>query len=213
MPNKDFITLLKSDYQTYEKSVKSFLKNYTRIADFLQSLFQVIPAEFFILLGLTVLFLLVLNSVSEKSKRFHLLISVLLSLAICLFASTRLLHKMKDIREWAFVISGVSILALGYLVVFITYLITYAHAQYQKNKLSSPSTIEQSVYNLHNSYNQAMNRLHLLLAKKEMDLDEIKDKLLSLKLSTEGMILLLETNQIKKKVFEEETKEAIALKT
>ncbi|HMZ62151.1 MAG TPA: hypothetical protein PL048_25495, partial [Leptospiraceae bacterium] len=79
MPNKEFINILKSDYQTLEKSIKSFLRNYSKITDFLGKLFEYIPAEFFIILFLSLGFLMVLNSVSKKGSSLSFLISVALS--------------------------------------------------------------------------------------------------------------------------------------
>jgi hypothetical protein len=200
MPNNKFITLLNSDYLSLEKTIKSYLKDYTRIQDFLQSLFQAIPLEFFIILGFSVLLLLILNSVSPKSRQFHLLLSVLISLGICVYASSKVLHKMKDIREVHFLYSAIAIVIIGYSWALLVYVVTYARKQYLKSKLTSPATIEQSVFNLHSSYNDAMMQLHLLLANKNVDLADIRDKLIGLRLSTEGMMILLETQKKKQEI-------------
>lgn len=194
MPNKEFINILKSDYQTLEKSIKSFLRNYSKITDFLGKLFEYIPAEFFIILFLSLGFLMVLNSVSKKGSSLSFLISVALSTGLCVFGGQMVLQKSRNLQ---FLFSAGALLIAAYGFAFFGYLVQYAKKQYRKKKLPNPETFEQAVFNLHQNYNEAAMYLHLHLAKKDLDYDDLREKLNGLKLSAEGMLVLLDAKRKK----------------
>lgn len=185
MTNKEFIRLLKSDYLALEKYVKTWFHDY----GFLHSLFQFIPPEFFFVLLLSVCTILILNTISPRTKQIHLFIAVLVSIGIGIFANKFALGRY---RGWIYLKVGAMLLIPFYFYSLISYIIAYAYNQYKKNRYSRANTLEQSVHNLHNQYNEAILGLHSLLAGKEVNTSEIKDKLLNLKLTTEGILILLE---------------------
>jgi hypothetical protein len=195
MTNKEFLSLLKGDYLLLEKSIKTLLKDYT----FLHSLFQKIPPEFFLVLLFSVCFLLILNSVSRRTQLLHLLFSVVLTVGLCILVNKLVFGRY---RGWAYLQAAGIILVPAYLYSFVTYLIQYAFRQYRKNKLSQPESIQQSLTNLHLNYNDAVTHLHRYIAHNDVDFEEVRERLLSLRLSAEGMLILLES---KKKFQKEET--------
>ncbi len=168
-----------------EKYVKTWFKDY----GFIHSLFQFIPAEFFLVLFLSVCFILILNTLSSRTKQFHLFIGVCLSIGICLLANKFVLGRYKG---WVFLKVGLWILVPAYFYSLLSYTIGYAITQYRKNKLSHPGTLEQSVYHLHTHYNEAVTHLHLMLSGKGVTTEQVREKLLNLKLTTEGLLILLE---------------------
>jgi hypothetical protein len=189
MTNKEFISLLKADYLSLEKYVKTWFKDY----GFIHSLFQFIPAEFFLILILSVCFVLILNSLSNRTKQIHLLMGVLISVAICILANKYVIGRYKG---WVYFKVAAYILVPAYFFSLISYTIGYAIRQYRKNKFSHPNTLEQSVYHLHAHYNEAVLNLHLLLSGKGVRQEDIKEKLLNLKLTTEGLLILLEPRNV-----------------
>ncbi|MCB1180325.1 MAG: hypothetical protein KDK36_22285 [Leptospiraceae bacterium] len=193
MTNKEFLSLLKGDYLLLEKSVKTLFKDY----GFLHSLFQFIPPEFFLVLALSVCFLLILNTVSKRTSQLHLLFAVILAVGICVLANK---YTMGRYRGWIYIKTAGFILIPAYIYSFFVYIISYAYRQYKRNKLSQPETIQQSLTNLHTNYNDAVTHLHRYLAHNDVDFNEVRDKLLALRLTAEGMVILLET----KKQFKEE---------
>lgn len=185
MTNKEFLKLLKSDYLALEKYVKTWFQDY----GFLHSLFQFIPPEFFFVLFLSVCIVLILNTLSARTKQIHLLIAVLVSIGVGILANKFALGRY---RGWVYLKVGAMLLIPFYLYSLVSYTIAYAYSQYKKNRYSRASTLEQSVYNLHKQYNDAALDLHKLLAGKDVDTSDLKDKLLNLKLTTEGLLILLE---------------------
>ncbi len=185
MTNKEFIKLLKSDYLALEKYVKTWFQDY----GFLHSLFQFIPPEFFFVLFFSVCIVLILNTISARTKQIHLLIAVLISIGIGILANKFAFGRY---RGWVYLKVGFMLLVPFYLYSLVSYTISYSYNQYKKNRYSRANTLEQSVYNLHQQYNEAVLGLHSLLSGKDVDTSELKDKLLNLKLTTEGLLILLE---------------------
>lgn len=185
MTNKEFIKLLKADYLALEKYVKTWFHDY----GFLHSLFQFIPPEFFFVLFLSVCIVLILNTLSSRTKQIHLLIAVLVSITLGILANKFTLGRY---RGWVYLKVGAMLLVPFYFYSLVSYVIAYAYNQYKKNRYSRANTLEQSVYNLHNHYNESVLALHALLSGKDVNPSEIKDKLLNLKLTTEGILILLE---------------------
>jgi hypothetical protein len=186
---KEVLALLEKDYATYEKTIKSFLKSLSRIQEFLSGVFQILPSEIFVILGISLCILILLNSVSKKIKEYHLFISVLIAVLGCIITSRFVLHKHRDI---GFLTSGIIILVPSYLFSLIVYTITYARKQYLKNKIASPLQIESSMHQLHIAYNNSMQYMHKYLANDEINIQEVKEHLQVLKISTEGLIKALE---------------------
>jgi len=186
---KEILNTLERDYATYERTIKSFLKSYTRFQEFLSGVFQILPSEILVVLAISLCALFLLNSVSRKIKEYHLLISVIFTVLGCIITSRFVLHKHRDM---GFITSGVVILLPTYLYALIIYTITYAKKQYLKNKIASPVEIEASVHQLHISYNNSMQYLHKYLSNNEINIREVKEHLELLMLSTEGLMKALE---------------------
>ena len=72
-PVKDFISILQNDYNSYEKFFKSLLKNYSRLYDFIDRIIQFVPLEVFILLFLSIIILILINSVSPSTSKLNFL--------------------------------------------------------------------------------------------------------------------------------------------
>ena len=186
---KEFLSILEKDYTTYEKTIKSFLKSYSRIQEFLSGVFQILPSEIFVVLGISFCILFLLNSVSRKIREYHLLIAVLITVISCIVTSRYVLHKHRDM---GFLSSGIFILIPTYLYSLFVYTITYARRQYLKNKIASPIQIENSMHQLHISYNHSMQYLHKYLANNEINVSKVIENLEVLKLSTEALIKSLQ---------------------
>ncbi|MCB1143364.1 MAG: hypothetical protein H7A24_11025 [Leptospiraceae bacterium] len=191
---KDFITILKTDYHNYERSAKSLLKSYIKLNEFFSQLSHYIPTEFLFVLLITLIITILLNAVSKKTRIFHLAIAVTTTVVASIVLSRFMLHKYRD---WGFISSGLIILIPTYFYSGVVYLVTYARKQYIKNKISSPSTISQSLFNLHNSYNTAVMHVHMFQAGNDISVEEIREKLLALRLSTDGLLMTLEMNNPK----------------
>jgi K+-sensing histidine kinase KdpD len=186
---KDFIGILRIDYHNFEKAGKSLLKTFSKMQEFFNHLNQYLPIEFFFILLGSLIITFLLNSVSKKTKFYHLLVGVLMTVVSSMILSRFLLHKYRD---WGFISSGLIILVPVYLFAGIVYLISYAKKQYIKNKLASPSSISQSLFNLHNSYNEAVQLIHLYQTGKDLSIEDVREKLLALRLSTDGMLMTFE---------------------
>lgn len=182
---KDFIILIQNDYHQFEKSFKSFLQAYSKIHDFLNILFQWIPFEFFILLILSVIVLLILNSVSSYTKKINIIISVVLIAGCWLVLNKIILGRFK---LYPILKSAFMILAPVYIFYYLGYFTSYIAKYFRKKKLASPANIERSIYNVQMAYNESMAQAHLLLTDGNYDPTVLKEKLTILKVASDGLL-------------------------
>lgn len=190
-PVKEFIQILKTDYHTYEKSFKSLLKNYSRVQDLVMHVLEWIPAEFFFLLILSVIILIILNSVSPSTRKVNLIFSVLAAAGLYLSIAKLSLNKVRFDRTFPQTIfSSLFILGPAYTFYLIVFLVESVLKKMRRRRLAHPSTIEKSFLLLQSSYKDAMYEYYQL-ADKGNDTSDLREKVEELILASQGTLRLL----------------------
>lgn len=197
---QDFILILKNDYHHLEKSIKSFFKNYSRIIDFLHSLFDKIPMEVFVIFFLSLILLYILNGISNSTRKTNFIVSVVFSALLVVVLSERILHKNKV--DVAFR-SILMILTPGFLYYGVIVLVKKILTSFRLKKLAKPSEIEKALSDIQISYNHVSAQTHLLLTNPGHDTGELKEMLEALKYSSEGLLDLLNKKSEAKKTEQE----------
>jgi uncharacterized membrane protein SirB2 len=191
-PVKDFLSILQSDYHNFEKYFKSLLKNYSRLYDFVERVIQIVPLEVFVLLFLSIIILILINSVSPSTSKFNLLFAVLASVGIYfIIAKVGFVNKKRfsETMDRTF-ISALLILIPAYAFYFITLLYKYLIAVYRKRKIASSVSMEKSIFHLQSAYSALMAEYYLL-ADKNYDSSQLKEKIQILQIASDGLLDLL----------------------
>lgn len=188
----DFFNIVKSDYITYEKTVKTFFKDYGKLVDLLNALFQWVPREFFILLIVSVLLLALTNSLSSTTKKINFVFSVVATIAFMAILNKLLIGRYRIIS-----ISKASLLLVIPAIVYYISLQIYVYTSkyFRKRKLAHPGSIERSIFNLQMTYNECMAQAHLLLSDGNYDAAKLKERIHNLKVSSDGLLRSLEKQE------------------
>ena len=191
-PVKDFISILQNDYNSYEKFFKSLLKNYSRLYDFIDRIIQFVPLEVFILLFLSIIILILINSVSPSTSKLNLLFAVIASVGIYyIVARVGILNK-KRLSETLdkTLISSLFILVPAYSFYFLTVFYKYLIAAYRKRKIAKPESLEKSIFHLQSAYSELMSEYYQL-ADQNYDSSRLKEKIQILQIASDGLLGLL----------------------
>ena len=191
-PVKDFLSILQSDYHNFEKYFKSLLKNYSRLYDFVERVIQIIPLEVFVLLFLSIIILILINSVSPSTSKVNLLFAVLASVGIYfVIAKVGIVNKKRfsDSMDRTF-ISALLILVPVYSFYFLTLLYKYLIALYRKRKIASSESMEKSIFHLQSAYSELMAEYYVL-ADRNYDSTKLKEKIQILQIASDGLLDLL----------------------
>ncbi len=181
---KDFFNILKDDYSNFEKPVKLFFKNYSKLAKIITSVTEWVPMDFFILLFLTVITLTIFNAVSNNRK-VNFIFSVGISIVSMTLVNKFVLHSY---RIQALTKSALLLLVPVFIYYYSVHLTNYLIKYYKKRKLASPGSIERAIFNLQMTYNETMAQAHLLLSDGNYDTTRLKERLNNLKASTNGLL-------------------------
>ena len=187
-PVKDFLSILQSDYNNFEKFFKSLLKNYSRLYDFIDRVIQIVPIEVFILLFLSIIILLIINSISPSTSKFNLFFAVIASVGIYyLIAKVGILNK-KRLSETLdkTIISSLLILIPAYTFFFLIVLYKY----YRKRKIAKPNSLEKSIFHLQTAYSELMAEYYQL-EENGYDTNTLKEKIQILQIASDGFLGLL----------------------
>lgn len=191
-PVKDFLSILQSDYHNFEKYFKSLLKNYSRLYDFIERVIQIVPFEVFVLLFLSIIILILINSVSPSTSKFNLLFAVLASVGIYIvIAKVGIINKkrLSDSIDRTF-ISALLILVPTYAFYFLTLLYKYLIGLYRKRKIASSESMEKSIFHLQSAYSELMSEYYQL-ADNNFDSSKLKEKIQILQIASDGLLDLL----------------------
>ncbi|MCB1157372.1 MAG: hypothetical protein H7A25_05530 [Leptospiraceae bacterium] len=185
----DFLAIFRADYAAYSKLAKSFLKNYSKLLDIYHTVFHWIPVEFFILLFLSVLLLIMFNSVSPFTRKVNLIFSVLF-----IAAGMAILNKITIGRFRAITIGKASLFLIIpiYFYYFLGVFSAFIARFVRKRKLGNPGSIERALFNLQMTYNEAMAQAHQLLSDGNYDAARLKEKIQYLKNASDGLLNSLE---------------------
>jgi uncharacterized membrane protein SirB2 len=189
---KDFLSILQSDYHNFEKYFKSLLKNYSRVYDFIERVIQFVPLEVFVLLFLSIIILILINSVSPSTSKFNLLIAVLASVGIYIvIAKVGIVNKkrLSDSLDRTF-ISALLILIPSYSFYLLTLLYKYLIGLYRKRKIASSNSMEKSIFHLQSAYSELMAEYYQL-ADKNYNSTHLKEKIQILQIASDGLLDLL----------------------
>lgn len=191
-PAKDFLAILQNDYHNFEKYFKSLLKNYSRLNDFIDRVIQIVPLEVFVLLFLSIIILILINSVSPSTSKMNLFFAVLASAGLyCIIAKVGIVNK-KHLSETLnkTLISSLMILVPIYSFYFITLFYKYLIASYRKRKIAKPESLEKSIFHLQMAYKELMAEYYIL-ADRNYDSSQLKEKIQILQIASDGLLNLL----------------------
>jgi len=191
-PVKDFLSILQSDYNNYEKFFKSLLKNYSRLYDFLDRVIQFVPIEVFILLFLSIIILILINSVSPSTSKFNLLFAVLASVGVYYVVAKVGVINKKRLSETLdkTLISSLFILVPAYSFYFLTLFYKYLIIAYRKRKIAKPESLEKSIFHVQSAYSELMAEYYQL-ADQGYDTSQLKEKIQILQIASDGLLGLL----------------------
>ncbi len=210
MPNaKDFLSILETDYHNFEKYFKSFLNNYTKLTNFLERIFAVLPIELVAVLLLSLIIFYILNSLVKDSSKINFVASLIISTLILYFVmKAGILNKKKfDTSFNRLLISP--ILILGCIVIYYLVIqgIKSIIARIQKNKIQNLQSLEKSIFNLQITYNQIMSEYYGL-SEKNYFTDDLKTKISDLETILTRVKVILEKKDKPKIVKENSVKES-----
>lgn len=174
---KDFLSILQTDYHNFEKYFKSLLNNYSKLTNFLERVLSVVPLELIVIFLLSILLFYILNSISKDTSKINFVVSVILSSVILYFLlKVGILNKKKlsDSLNRVF-ISPIIILVVVFSYYFLILGMKTLIGKYSKNKIVHSKSLENSIFNLHITFNQLMNEYYSL-AEKNFDSETLKNK-------------------------------------
>lgn len=194
MPNaKDFLSILETDYHNFEKYFKSFLNNYTKLTNFLERVFAVVPIELVAVLLLSLVIFYILNSIIKDSSKINFVASLILSTLILFFVlKAGILNKKKlDTSLNRLMVSPLLILGCIFFYYLVIQGIKSIISKYRKNKIQNLQSLDKSIFNLQITYNQIMSEYYSL-AEKNYFSDDLKIKISDLETILTRLKVILE---------------------
>ncbi|MEM7181202.1 MAG: hypothetical protein AAF518_09835 [Spirochaetota bacterium] len=190
--SQDFLTVVKKDYSQFGSNAKSFLNHYSKLSELAVQVLNWIPIEFFILLPLSVLLLLMLNSVSQKTRKVNLIFSLLIVAGVMMLLNQVIIDRYKAIATGKAALYIIIPVYAYYLFgSFFGFIVRY----FRKRRLGKAGNIERSIFNLQMAYNESMAQAHLLLSDGDYDAAKLKEKLNYLKIASDGLSASLDKQQ------------------